>query len=408
MSKGTTDKLSDYPKLYASIVVLFFIWGFITLMNDLLVPIFKAHFQLNYTKALLVQFVFFASYFVFALPMASLVNILHYRKSIVIGLCIIAAGALAFIPAHYVSNYYLFLLALFILAAGVVMLQVAANPLATLLGSKNTASARLTLAQGINSLGYVLGPIVVAGIISDSTLNMIYTVMACFALLAAWFIATRNFQVACLQMENAPETQVDSSEGSSHYALWQSTGFMLAVLGIFFYVGAEVSAGSLLVSFAGLPDILNLSIKHASFYLSFFWGLAMAGRFLGSYLLIYMKDSLVLAIAAICNVLLILVLVLDSGAVALYALVGLGFFNSIMFPVIFSIGLSHFNDEAQKERASGYMVMAIVGGAFLPIVVGMLADHIGLQRSFLLLLLSYLFICGFGFYVLTQRKALRK
>lgn len=396
MKRRQKDNLTSHSNLYFSIILLFFIWGFITLLNDLLVPIFKAHFQLNYTRALLVQFVFFATYFILALPMSGLVNYLRYKKSIIIGLFIIATGALSFIPAHHYQSYYLFLLALFILASGVVTLQVSVNPLVTLLGSMKTASARLTLAQAINSAGTVLGPLIVAGIISNTTIVPIYLVMATVAMLTAWFISTRNFNISCLEKPQKSSADLKNKHNVTDIKLWQSAGFMFSILGIFFYVGAEVASGSLIISFAQLPNIMNLPIKSASFYLSIFWGLAMIGRFIGSYLLTQVKDSFLLLVAACINMGLVLMLVLNHGAIAFASLLSLGLFNSIMFPVIFSIGIGHFSNKSQKNRATGYLIMAIVGGAIIPILQGGLADHFGLQRSFLLLLLSYGFIALFG------------
>lgn len=397
MQGHSKDKLTSYPNIYLSIILLFFIWGFITLLNDLLVPIFKAHFQLNYTRALLVQFVFFATYFLLALPMSTLVNYLRYKKSIIAGLFIIAIGALSFIPAHHYESYYLFLLALFILASGVVTLQVSANPLITLLGAQKTASARLTLAQAINSAGTVLGPLIVAGIISNTTLVPIYIVMAIVAILTAWFISTRNFNISCITKPVNQSNHPKNESNTSDLKLWQSTGFMFSILGIFFYVGAEVASGSLIISFAQLPNILSLSIKRASYYLSIFWGLAMIGRFLGSYLLTHFKDSFLLLIAACINIGLVLMLTLNHGAIAFASILSLGLFNSIMFPVIFAMGIGHFSNASQKNRAAGYLIMAIVGGAVIPILQGGLADHFGLQHSFFLLLLCYGFIALFGF-----------
>lgn len=394
------EKLSNCPNLYVSMLVLFFTFGFVTILNDLLVPIFKEHYQLGYFRALLVEFVFFATYFFLSLPASKLLNRLMYKKTIVIGLITMSLGALFFIPANSFENYELFLLALFILASGVVILQVTVNPLVFLLGSSKTSSARMTLAHSMNSLGTVSAPLIVAAIISKATLVPIYVSMAVAICILAWFITTRNFEELHLSqtLSNKKTKKIEIKTG--HF---KSRCFLLSVLAIFFYVGNEVSAGSLVVSFSQSPEILNSSFKEGSFYLSGYWGLAMIGRLIGTFFLTRVRDSALLVFSAICNVILVCFTTLTSGAFAFFSLIFIGLFNSIMFPVIFSIGLSHFKSEYEKNRASGYLNMAIAGGAIIPVFQGILADAIGLHQSFWILIVGYCFIAIFSFLHLTEK-----
>ncbi len=398
MIEATPKRLTSQPKLFSSLIVLFFIWGFITLLNDLLVPVLKQSFSLNYTQAMLIQFAFFLTYFIMSLPMANLLDRWQYKKAIIIGLIIIAVGSCCFIPADLMHTYPLFLLALFVLATGVVMLQVSANPLVTLLGATDTASARLTLAQAINSFGYVIAPIIVAGIISAQNLPWIYLTIALVMLLTALFIIGRsNFT----NFYTTQETVVNDTQTAG--SLWKNTPFVLSLVAIFLYVGAEVSAGSLVVNYLKLPQIANFHLEQAAKYLSFFWGGAMIGRFIGSYVLAKIKAPRVLLVHTIANLLLLMGIIFASGKFAMWCLLSLGLFNSIMFPAIFSLGILSLPGKHLKNKGSGWLIMAIVGGAVIPVIQGYFADHVGLQHSFFVLLFNYAFIGFFAIYY--SRKA---
>lgn len=383
MTKTAKEKFTNQPALFSSMVIVFFIWGFVTLLNDLLVPVLKQNFHLSYAQAMLVQFCFFVTYLIMSLPMASVVNRLHYKKGILLGLLVIAAGCLVFLPAQHLGVYALFLLALFVLATGVVILQVSANPLVTVLGPNQTSSARLTLAQGINSLGYVMAPFLVAGIATAANLPKIYITIAVIMLLVMLFISRLNFSKATITQRRT--TKTDES-------LWDHKDFALAVMAIFLYVGAEVSVGSIIISYLGLPNIMHYSIAAATAYLTFYWGGAMIGRLLATPLLLAVSPRRLLAINALINILLIVAASLLAGRTAMWSLLCIGIFNSIMFPVIFSLGLSSLTSEGLKNKGSGWLIMAIVGGAVVPLLLGVLADHVGLQHSLLLLLLCYGFI----------------
>ena len=387
------QKMTTQLPLFTAMVVLFFIWGFITLFNDLLIPVLKSKLHLSYGEAMLVQFCFFLTYFVMSLPMAWLLNKLDYKKSIIVGLLIIAIGCLIFIPADLKRMYAVFLLGLFILATGVVMLQVSANPLVTLLGATETSPARLTLAQGINSLGYVIAPILVGGLIVSVHLYIPYVVIAFVMLLVVVFIGRFNFHFV-----EAPLKNVDH-EATIKFSLWDNIPFLLGFISIFFYVGAEVASGSLIISFLHLPSIANFSLAHAAKYLSVYWAGAMMGRLIGSYLLTKISSAKALIVCAMANVILLCGVVLTTGDTAMWSLLLLGVFNSIMFPTIFALAISSLPSEGIKNKASGFLVMAIVGGAVIPELQGLLADFIGLQYSFVLLFASYLTIITYAIYI---------
>jgi FHS family L-fucose permease-like MFS transporter len=387
-------KLTTQPALFSVMVILFFIWGFITLLNDLLIPILKEKLHLTYSEAMLVQFWFFLTYFIMALPMVWILNRLRYKKSIVLGLLIIALGCFIFIPADSTLTYGLFLFAFAILASGIVMLQVSANPLVTLLGPPETGAARLTLAQGINSLGYVLAPLVATHLITTLPLHITYLIIAIIMLAVAIFIVTRNFKsVDSVQSAIVPiHTQADQ-----RFLLWKDTAFLSGLIGIFVYVGAEVSTGSLVVSFLRLPQIVHFSIAQAGKYLSVYWGGAMIGRLVGSFVLAKLPSFKVLMFNAGANLLLLILLIFTTGYLAMWSLLLLGLFNSVMFPTLFALAIANLPSEYLKNKAAGFLIMAIVGGAIIPELQGALADQIGVQQSFCLLLICYaiIMICAF-------------
>ena len=278
-------------------VILFFIWGFITLLNDLLIPVLRSKLHLSYAEAMLVQFAFFFTYFIMSMPMAMLLNRLNYKKSIIVGLAIIAIGCLIFIPADLSLIYGIFLLGLFVLATGIVMLQVSANPLVTLLGHNATGSARLSFAQGANSLGCVLAPVIVGGFIISDNVMVPYIVIAIIMLLVAMFIGRFNFHAVDDQLTTEKVTADDKD-----FSLWEHTPFVFGLVGVFVYVGAEVTAGSLIVNFLHLPQIVNFSLMEGAKYLSVYWGGAMIGRLIGSYLLKKIHPPKVLMFNAVANV----------------------------------------------------------------------------------------------------------
>ncbi len=380
-----TTRFTSHRLLMSLMTSLFFIWGFITLLNDLLIPNLKALFNLNYTEAMLIQFCFFFTYFIMSPIMAWILARTGYRLGIVLGLLIIAAGCLLFLPASSLRLYPLFLFALFVLASGIVLLQVSANPAVSLLGSDATGASRLTFAQAINALGYTIAPMIVGGLIVSNSIRGPYTIMAIIlALVAVCFLFT-SFQ-------SIEKPRVETFAKAHTLKLWKQPTILLGILAIFLYVGAEVSAGSLIVNYLHLPSIGNLTLTAAAGYLSFYWGGSMVGRFLGTAIMLKISPRKAVAFNAFVAIILVLITILGHGYLAMWCLLALGLCNSVMFPTIFALVVAALPDNRSQKIVSGYLCSAIVGGAILPMIQGWLADQIGLQASFALLLVPYLFI----------------
>ncbi len=372
------------------ITFLFFIWGFITCLNDLLIPNFKAMFELSYAQAMLVQFCFFAAYFLVSFPAGKIISRIGYKSGIVLGLAGSACGCLLFFPAAGFHSYPVFLFALFVLASGITVLQVAANPYVSKLGPPNTASRRLTLTQAFNSLGTTIAPLVGATLIFQSAGTS-------FSHSYVWLAASLCAAAALIWFYPLPKIHEEHGalEKTGFDSAWDSKCLRLGTLGIFTYVGAEVAIGSFLVSFITRPEIAGLSIREASHYVAYYWGGAMIGRFLGGSLMSFVKGSRLLMIHALMIVLLIACAMFFSGKIAMISLLSIGLFNSIMFPTIFSLGIEGLGDKTSD--GSGILCMAIVGGALIPLLQGVAADSLGLKVSFALPLLCYLYIAYFAF-----------
>jgi len=381
-----------------SLTSLFFMWGFITCLNDILIPHLKAIFDLTYTQSMLVQFCFFGAYFLVSLPAGRLVKKVSYQKGIVIGLAIAAIGCLMFYPAAEFHSYNFFLAALFVLASGITVLQVSANPYVTLLGSPETASSRLTLTQAFNSLGTTVAPYLGALFIlneavdsmsvtaSADSVKMPYLVLTAILLLLAAIFAFLKLP----HIESAEVSDDEVVEGSA----WQYRHLVLGALGIFVYVGAEVSIGSFLVNFLGEANIAGLAETEAAKYLTYYWGGAMVGRFIGAAVMQKLDAGKVLCFNSIMAVILIALAVLSEGSVAMWAILLVGLCNSIMFPTIFSLALNGLGKHT--SQGAGILCLAIVGGAIVPLLQGILADSLGVQLAFILPLLCYLYIAFYG------------
>ena len=392
------------------VTILFFMWGLITSLNDVLIPHLKSIYTLTYMQAMLVQFCFFGAYFIVSLPAGALIRRLGYQNGAVTGLMIAAAGCALFYPASN-GGYGMFLFALFVLASGITILQVAANPYVTALGPARTAASRLTLTQAFNSLGTTVAP-ALGGILILSTVVLsadqlallpaaeqathkaaeaaavqgpYLGLAAALALLAVLFAMARLPKIAFDDTTAA----VDAKGGAMSYR-----HLVLGALGIFLYVGAEVSIGSFLINFIGEPHIAGLSHADAARYVSMYWGGALVGRFIGFAVMRYVSPGKSLAVTALGSIALVLTATFTEGSLAMWAIVAVGLCNSIMFPTIFSMalhGLGKFTGQG-----SGILCMAIVGGAVVPFVQGILADTIGLQISFLVPAACYLFIMYYG------------
>lgn len=410
MRRSESDRASSTMPLII-VTILFFMWGLLTSLNDVLIPHLKAVYTLTYVQAMLVQFCFFGAYFVVSLPAGLLIKRIGYQRGAVTGLIIAAVGCALFYPAS-VSGYAVFLLAFFVLASGITILQVAANPYVTVLGDAKTASSRLTLTQAFNSLGTTIAPalggilILSGGVLTAAQFvqlpaaeQLIYrakeaaTVQGPYlALAAALLLLAVLFAFARLPSINHVD-DVDDNVAKTE-SIFAHRHLVLGAIGIFAYVGGEVSIGSFLINFLGESNIASLSPAVAASYVSFYWGGAMVGRFVGFAVMRFISPGKALAFNAACSLVLILIAIFGSGQLAMWAIILVGLCNSIMFPTIFSMSLNQLGKFT--GQGSGVLCMAIVGGAIVPFAQGFLADMVGLQWSFFVPAACYTFILFFG------------
>ncbi len=393
---------------------LFFMWGFLTSLNDILIPHFKEVFSLNYTEAMLVQLCFFGAYFIISLPAGQLVEKIGYQKGIVTGLVIAAAGCGMFLPASIMVSYSVFLLALFVLASGITILQVSANPYVTALGSSETAAGRLTMTQAFNSLGTTIAPFFGAFLILGVSIEGLellaeaqrqaqklevvqlpYIILTSCLLILALIFSKLNLPAIDNHQNNS------RIAGSEQVSIWSHQNLLLGTLGIFLYVGAEVSIGSFLINFLSEPHIANTTESEGAKLIAYYWGGAMIGRFIGAIVMQFIKPGLCLAFNASISIILILLAITLSGAMAMYAILAVGLFNSIMFPTIFSLALKGL--QQYTSQGSGLLCLAIVGGAIVPLLQGLMADALTIQQSFVLPMLCYVYIAYFGVKNLTVK-----
>ncbi|MBY6191866.1 sugar MFS transporter [Microbulbifer agarilyticus] len=383
---------------------LFFMWGFITCLNDILIPHLKGVFDLSYTQAMLVQFCFFGAYFLVSLPAGKLVERVGYQNGIVIGLGIAVIGCALFIPAARIQVYSLFLFALFVLAAGITVLQVSANPYVTALGAEETAASRLTLTQAFNSLGTTVAPffgtaliLSVAGVAASdiSGVEGASAVELPYMILAA-SLAVLAFTFRFLKLPKI-ESHMGADQAAEKVGRWEALKhrhLALGVVAIFLYVGAEVSIGSFLVNFLSESNIAGITEHEAGFYVSLFWGGAMVGRFIGAAVMQYVSAGKVLAVCSVGAVILLLLTIFGSGQLAMWSVLSIGLCNSVMFPAIFSLALARLGP--LTSQGSGFLCLAIVGGALVPLAQGALADSIGIQMAFALPIACYVYIMYYG------------
>jgi MFS transporter, FHS family, L-fucose permease len=392
------------------VTTLFFMWGFLTALNDILIPHLKPIFDLNYAQAMLIQFAFFSSYFVFSIPSGKIIDWVGYKRAMVIGIFTLGLGAFLFIPAAMVASYPLFLGALIVLAAGMTVLQVSANPYVAVLGPPRTASSRLNLAQAFNSLGTTIAPflggLLILGAVPSmveirhmapdvlqafrvhqaSSVKLPYLGLGLIAVILGIAIALFKLPVI---------SHVEHHKGEVTESIWKYRHLLLGVVGIFAYVGAEVSIGSFLVNYFSQKEIGDITEKVAAGYVSLYWGSAMVGRFIGSGILQKVRTSLVLGTAAVAALILVCISMLTFGHFAMWSIILVGLFNSIMFPSIFTSGIDQLGPLTSK--GSTYLIMAIVGGAILPELTGILADKIGIHHAFIIPAICYLYIMYYGY-----------
>ncbi len=402
----------DAPGLQYFVFGLFFIFGGITSLNDVIIPKLKELFTLNYTQAMLVQFCFFAAYLIVGIPGAKLVKKIGYMRGAVAGLLTMMVGCLLFIPASQTATYGIFLFALFVLASGVVIVQVVANPLISLLGPQKTAHSRLTFAQAFNSLGTTVFPIVGAALILGSLANMSADQLSGAELQAyrqaeseaIWQgylgVAVLIALVALVVWLFRNRLQGEKHEASSGLAgldLLKRSRFGYGALCIFLYVGAEVSIGSIIINYLALERVLGQPENVIGWMIGLYWGGAMVGRFIGSVFLRIFSPGKILAFNAAGAIALIIVSSLTSGQVAAFSLLAVGLMNSIMFPTIFSLACEKLGPRAAD--GSGIINVAIFGGAVVPLLYGIIADVSGsLTFALVLPVVCYLIIAGFGIF----------
>ena len=407
---------ANAASLQTFVFALFFIFGGITSLNDVIIPKLKDLFTLSYAQAMLVQSAFFAAYFIVSIPAAAIVRRIGYMRTAVVGLLTMTAGCLLFIPASSSGVFATFLIALFVLASGITIVQVVANPLISLLGAPQTAHSRLTFAQAFNSLGTTVFPYVGAILILGSLATVDASTLSGAALDAYRAEETRVVVqtyiglagalviVAALVWHNRTklvETPAPQVSILKAFELLKQPRFAFGAACIFLYVGAEVAVGSVIVNYLMESDVLGLGAEAAGKHVPLYWGGAMVGRFIGAALLRMFSPGKVLACAAGMTILLLLVSANSTGLVSGWSLLAVGLFNSIMFPTIFSLASEGLGERAAE--GSGLICVAIVGGAIVPLITGHAADLVGLKMALAVPAICYAIILCFGIFARRPR-----
>lgn len=421
-----TDESQNYSTALSSLMILFFMMGFITVLNDILIPYLKLIFQLNYTESMLINTCFFGAYFVMSIPSGNIVQKIGYKRGMLFGFLIAALGCFLFYPAAASRSYSLFLLALFILASGITMLQVSGNPYVAILGPARTSSSRLTLTQAFNSLATFVAPFIgthfilkslpelpksLQGledftklsvqqqtdyaafnkIIELSSLQYTYVILGIVFILITLIMAA--IKLPQIKAESITEHSTSSIE-NEHRSAWSYKHLVYGAIGIFAYVGAEVAIGSFLVNYLGEKDVAGLPASTAGFYVTFYWGGAMIGRFISAYVLSKINPGKVLAFNALVAALLVSLTILLGGAFSMYTILAVGLFNSLMFPTIFTLAVKNLG--RYTDQGSGILCTAIVGGAVIPLIQGFAADIAGIRLAFAIPVLCYIYIAWYG------------
>jgi FHS family L-fucose permease-like MFS transporter len=416
MTSGSTHNsggaLSYTPDLQVFVFALFFVFGGITSLNDILIPKLKALFALSHAEAMLVQSAFFGAYFIVSIPAAALVKRIGYMRAAVIGLLTMTAGCLLFVPASAHGVFSLFLVALFVLAAGITTVQVVTNPLISMLGPRATTSSRLTFAQAFNSLGTTIFPyvgsiLILGGLASADPATLTGAALGSFRQLETRVIAHTYLGLSCALLVLAAtlwwrrralvEAPSDDTPILRAFNLLARPRFAFGALCIFLYVGGEVAIGSVIVNYLMQGNVLGFAAEEAGKHVPYYWGGAMVGRFVGAYLLRIFPPGKVLAAAAATVVALLLISANSTGVVSGWSLLCVGLFNSIMFPTIFSLASEGLNERAAE--GSAVICVAIVGGAVVPWLSGVAADAWGgLRIALIVPAACYCVILLFGLY----------
>ena len=395
----------SYGKALSVLASLFFMWGFITVINNTLLPHLRSVFELSYTQTTLIESVWFIAYAVASMPSAFLIERVGYKRAIIIGLGIMAVGSLGMVPAARLPSYEITLIALFVIACGIALLQVAANPYVAVIGPPETSESRLTLVQAFNSMGtffapYFGGYLILSRTVSGTTMEgtkisleqrmadaqavqLPYILVAVVLVILAVIIAKAKLP------ELGTETRRANAEERKHLSLWKHRNLVFGVPAIFIYLIAEIGVANLFINFVSQPSIGNMTHATAANYLILMWGGMMVGRFAGSFLMRSVPADKVLAGFAIAAFVVMIGAATLNGPIAMWALILVGLCHSIMFPTIFALGIKGLGP--LTEEGSGLLITAIAGGA-LVVVQGWLADHYGLQNSFFLTAACELYI----------------
>ena len=394
---GSGESLKqNYSLALISLAVLYFMMGFITCLNDTLVPFFKKGFSLSYSESSLTQFYFFLTYGLMSFPASKLVERVGYKNGMILGFAIAAFGAMLFFPAANFHQYPVFLTALFILAIGIVLLQVAANPYITILGPAKTASSRLTIIQAVGSIGTTVAPLFGAYFIlsrldqagtSSDAVKYPYIGIALLLILIAFIVWKLR-----LPSVSAGQSDQVSAAGKTATSVFGYRNLNFGAWAIFFYVGAEVSIGTFLTNY--ISDTVNIAEENANTFVALYWGSMLIGRLIGYFLLKAVPPPAVLASAALLAILLIVVSVTSSGYTAVWTMIAVGFCNSIMFATIFSLSVNGLGK--YTTQASGILSTAIVGGAVISLAQGFLKDFSSWSVAFILPLFCYVYIVYYG------------
>ncbi|MEH3102429.1 MAG: sugar MFS transporter [Sphingomonas phyllosphaerae] len=407
--------MPGYGRALTLLASLFFMWGFITVINNTLLPHLRSVFDLNYTQTTLIESVWFIAYFFASIPAAKLIERIGYQKSLVVGLLIMAAGALGMVLAASLPSYGVTLVMLFVIASGITLLQVAANPYVAVIGPAETASSRLNLVQALNSAGTMLAPLFGAYLIlgrskggtaaTGTVLTEAERLADAQSVVLPYVLVAIVLVVLAVVIARFPLPAMGSStsrvakEDRKNHSLWKHRNLVFGIPAIFIYLIAEIGVANLFVNFVSQPQIANVTAEQAGRYLTLLWGGMMVGRFAGSAIMQRIPAETVLAAFSIGAFVVMLITVFTTGPVAMWALISVGLFHSIMFPTIFTLGIKGLGP--LTEEGSGLLIMAIAGGA-LVVVQGKLADAYGLQPSFLLTAACELYIL---FYALWGAKA---
>ena len=417
-STSAAPTTPSYVGPFITVTILYFIFGFITNLNMQLVPHLRSVFDLPWLQAALANGAFFTAYFVVSSPTSKLIESIGYKKTIVVSLFVQVAGALLFLPAASLPNFWLFLTAVFIVGSGVAMLQTSANPYVSALGPESSAPVRQNLAQAFNSIGGMIAPVVASGLILKhkvvldaatlaqktvqeqlaykvsiaSTVRMPYLAIAAALVLLGIAVSFAHLPTIASTQEFRPTKE---GVGVLEQSIWSYRQTVLATVGIFFYVGVEVGLAQFMVGYFGLPELGGLTAAAAAAFTFYYWSGALVGRLLGSWMLTKVNAGRLLGIFGLMNVTCVLISISTSGPVAVWSLILCGFFNSIMFPNIFALGITGLGPMTSK--GSGLIMTAVVGGAIIPVILGGLVDHFGFRPAAILPVICYLYIAFYGF-----------